>query len=152
MKRNPWPYAIIAYFIVFISGVVTWVTFAIRNDDQLVRPDYYEHEIRYQKQIDRVHRTAPIKAEILAVYDYPARKVAITLPAQTNRDTAKGEIHFYRPSDSRLDRRFDLAIDSQFTQIFDVTEFKQGLWKVFVTWSDRGGDYYFEKILVLSEN
>ena len=152
MKRNPWPYAIIAYFVVFISGVVTWVTFAIRNDDQLVRPDYYEHEIRYQKQIDRVHRTARVKSEIQTAYDHSSQKFSITLPVQTDRANAKGEIHFYRPSDSKLDRRFDLAIDPELTQALDVTGLKPGLWKVFVTWNDRGEDYFFEKALVLSEN
>jgi hypothetical protein len=78
VKRNLWPYAIISYFIIFITGIVTWVSFAMRHEDQLVRPDYYEHEMKYQGQIDRVARTDRSTAAI--TYDRASQSLHLQLP------------------------------------------------------------------------
>lgn len=145
MKRNPWPYAIIAYFAVFISGVVVWVSFAMRHEDQLVRPDYYEHEIQYQTQIDRATRTAAIRSEVEINYRHTNQTVVIALPAGAKFAKAQGKIHLYRPSDSKLDREFALALDDRHSQTVDVSTLADGFWKVRLNWSAADGEYYAEQ-------
>jgi len=140
MKRNLWPYAIITYFIVFITGIVTWVSFAMRHDDQLVRPDYYEHEMKYQDQIDRVARTDRSTAAI--TYDRASQSLHLQLP-NTN---VTGTVHLYRPSNARLDQRFPI------TNHIDVSSLEGGLWKVRLNWTDLGREYYLEKPIVLYPN
>src|SRR6476646_9736469 len=98
MKNNPWPYAIAAYFLVFITGMVAWVSFAMGHNDQLVRPDYYEHEIKYQDHIDSVARTAAVKPNIDVNYDLGKQTIAIHLPVHS----LEGRIQLYRPSDLKL--------------------------------------------------
>ncbi|MGZ8939585.1 MAG: FixH family protein, partial [Limisphaerales bacterium] len=88
MKRNYWPHAIIAYFVIFITGVATWVTFAMRHNDQLVRTDYYEHEIKYQNQIDRLARTAAGVAVIQ--YDRNIQAILVGLPTNINPQAVTG--------------------------------------------------------------
>ena len=51
--RNPWPYAIIAWFVIFITAMTVWAVVATRNSMDLVRKDYYEEELRHQQQIER---------------------------------------------------------------------------------------------------
>ena len=58
--RNPWPIAIVSYFIIFIAFIAWFITFAMRQKMDLVRDDYYDQEIRFQQQIDRVQRTQSI--------------------------------------------------------------------------------------------
>src|SRR5688572_10145882 len=118
MKRNYWPYAIIGYFVIFITGVVTWVSFAMRHDDQLVRPDYYEHEIKYQNQIDRLARTTPGQASV--TYEPRTQTVSVQLPSHLKPHEVQGSIHLYRPSDARLDQKFPLALTEAGTQKLDV--------------------------------
>src|SRR5947207_839195 len=60
-RRNPWPIAIIAYFAVFISFIVTFIVWASHQRVDLVRADYYEAEIKFQQQIDRVERSRPVE-------------------------------------------------------------------------------------------
>ena len=36
-QRNPWPFAIVLFFVVFISSMAAWITVAVRNDMDLVR-------------------------------------------------------------------------------------------------------------------
>ena len=37
IRTNPWPYAIIGWFLLFGSGMAAWVVVAVRNDPELVR-------------------------------------------------------------------------------------------------------------------
>ena len=149
MKKNIWPYAIIAYFVVFITGIVVWVSFAARHDDQLVRPDYYEHEIKYQTQIDRVARTRALNSESVIIYNFGEKSIGITLPSAMHSRNLEGTIYLYRPSDARLDKRIPLSPSVDGTQQIDVRNLKEGLWKLRLDWKTGDAEYYVEKSLVL---
>jgi hypothetical protein len=149
MKKNIWPYAIIAYFVVFITGVVTWVSFAVRHDDQLVRPDYYEHEIKYQTQIDRLARTRALSSESVIAYNFAENKIRITLPDEMRGQNLDGTIHLYRPSDARLDKKIPVVTSIDGAQEINVAELQGGLWKVRLEWKAGDDEYYAEKSLVL---
>lgn len=144
MKRNPWPYAIIGYFVVFITAMASWITFAVRNDMELVRKDYYEHEIKFQQQIDRLERTAAVKANVAASYDAAAQSLSIKLPRN-----ARGELHLYRPSESKLDRRVKLELDDSGAQTLNVAELRAGLWRMRFSWEAGGKEFYFEQPLII---
>jgi hypothetical protein len=142
MKRNPWPYAIVAYFVIFIAAVTTWITFAVRNDQQLVRSDYYEQELKFQTDIDSQTRAANVNISL----DYDAAKqiVTISLPgAATN-----GSIYFYRPSNAKLDREFTLALKNG-AQPIDVAQFQSGLWKIRLRWTVNSAEFRYQQSLVL---
>src|SRR5689334_23052461 len=59
MKKriNFWPFAIIGWFIIFATFIAIFGVFAARQKVDLVRTDYYDAEIRFQKQIERQERT-----------------------------------------------------------------------------------------------
>ncbi|MGV3772655.1 MAG: FixH family protein [Verrucomicrobiales bacterium] len=151
LKLNPWPCVIIGYFVVFITGVVTWVSFAMRNEDQLVRKDYYDHEIKYQNQIDREARTATVKKDVQIIYDYTNQTLKVTLPIANNNNSRaeKASLHFYRPSDSKLDKTVLLNLDRLGSQLLSVADLQNGFWKARVSWMANGAEYYFEKPLML---
>ncbi len=143
MKRNPWPYAIVAYFIVFIAGIVVWVSFALRNDQQLVRKDYYEQELKFQTDIDGQSRAANVTVSVN--YDSIKQTVTVALPAPA----ATGSIYFYRPSNAKLDREITLALNNG-SQLIDVGAFESGLWKIRVTWTAEGAEFRHNTTIVLA--
>jgi len=149
--KNIWPCAIIAYFVVFITGIITWVSFAMRHDDQLVRPDYYEHEMKYQSHIDRVTRTSALKSEAAVAYNPVEKSIRIALPAAMFRQKLQGTIHLYRPSDARLDQKLLLAPAIDGTQQINASHLQGGLWKLRLNWNTEDGEYYFEKSVVLPD-
>ena len=120
---SPWPYAIVGYFILFVTGVAVFITWAVTQDMDLVRKDYYDHEILFQQQIDRQRRTAELGAQ--------------------------GMIHFYRPSDAKLDHHLRLAPGTNGTQQIDATNRRAGLWKIAVQWTVDGKEYFLERALVI---
>ena len=149
MKKNIWPYAIIGYFIVFITGIITWVSFAVRHDDQLVRSDYYEHEIKYQTQIDRLARTRALNSESIIAYDFAEKNIRITLPGEMRGRSVEGTIYLYRPSNARLDKKISLAPSADGVQQISIVGLQGGLWKVRLDWKNGDAEYYVETPLVL---
>jgi hypothetical protein len=149
VRRNPWPYAIIGWFVLFISGMAAWTVVAVRHDPDLVRPDYYDEEIRFQKQIERVNRTAPVKGEVSVVHDASQHAVAIRLPLAHATPTVAGRVKFYRPSNARLDFERPLVLESGAMQRVSTDGLEAGLWKVQVRWTFDGAEYYYDQALVL---
>lgn len=146
---NPWPYGIGGFLLCFLLCVISVAILASRQRTDLVRADYYEEELRFQKQIDRVNRTRPIKSEISVRVIKASRKIALELPAEfTDHDTT-GTIQFYRPSDARLDRQVPLAVDGNGRQSLDATELQPGLWRLRVSWKTGGSEYFHDSSLVI---
>jgi nitrogen fixation protein FixH len=148
IKRNPWPIAITAYFIVFFSGLVIFIVFATRQHVDLVRADYYEQEIRFQQQWERLNRTGQMSDPAAVAYDPNGEMITIHVP-QARLGPVSGQIHFYRPSDARLDRQIPFAPGVDGTQRVDARLLRSGLWKVRVQWMANGQEYYLDHAVVI---
>ncbi|MGP8201532.1 MAG: FixH family protein [Limisphaerales bacterium] len=146
--KNPWPVGLVVFFIVFASYIVGFVIFASRQKMDLVRADYYDQEIRFQKQIDRVQRSAPILADADINYDRAGDVVTVRLPSVKD-ELIGGTVSFYRPSDAALDNSVELGLDPAGQQSMSVRSLCAGLWKVRVQWKMSGQEYYFEKPIVI---
>lgn len=149
IRSNPWPYAIIGWMLLFGTGMAAWVVVAVRNDPELVRSDYYEQEIAYQKQIDRLSRTAAVRSELSVAYDLAKANVALRIPTAHLGDKLTGTIHFYRPSNAKLDFHLQLTVDAAGVQNVPTTKLQGGLWKVRVSWTSSGQEYFHDQSLVL---
>lgn len=149
IRTNPWPYAIIGWMLLFGTGMAAWVVVAVRNDPELVRADYYEQEIAYQQQIDRLSRTAAVRSEVSVAYDLAKAQVALRIPTAHLADKPTGTIHFYRPSNAKLDFKLPLTVDATGLQNVATTTLQAGLWKVRVSWTSGGYEYFHDQSLVL---
>lgn len=150
VSRNPWPFAIMAFFAVLISCIVAFIIFAGCNRMELVHPNYYEDEMRFQQQMDRVKRTRALPAGVAAAYDAKAQTITISLPPEHARLAASGRIELYRPSDSKLDRHLPLAINTEGAQRVDANTMRSGLWKVRVQWKAGGDEFFFDQSVFIS--
>ncbi|MHB8521468.1 MAG: FixH family protein [Limisphaerales bacterium] len=146
---NPWPIAIVAYFVVFIGFLAAFIVFAARQSMDLVRADYYDEEIRFQDQLDRLNRTQPVDHQVTVAYKPGQPAVTVELPAAHVRRQVSGLIHFYRPSNARLDQNFRLAVGADGVQKLDVTKLRAGLWKVRVQWTVDGQEYCCDRPIVI---
>jgi hypothetical protein len=149
IRTNPWPYAIIGWFLLFGSGMAAWVVVAVRNDPELVRADYYEQEIAYQKQIDRLNRTAAVRGEVSVFYESAQQQIALRLPAAHLGNKSIGTVRFYRPSNAKLDFELPLALDATGAQRIPTDKLQGGLWKVRVQWTSGGQEFFHDQSVVL---
>jgi nitrogen fixation protein FixH len=147
-KCSLWPRAIAAYFAVAITGIVIFITWAVRQNIDLVRPDYYEQEILFQKQIDALNRTRPFASELKVGYDSKRRVLLLRLPAAHVTPQFIGTAHLYRPSDAKLDQRIGLKPDRDGQQTINAAALTPGLWKVRLDWSAGGESFAFEQTII----
>jgi hypothetical protein len=146
--QNPWPVGLVLFFIVFTAYIIGFVIFASRQKMDLVREDYYDQEIRFQQQIDRVQRSTPVLADAAIDYDRAGDLVTVSLPAVSQNDIS-GTVSFYRPSDAGLDTNVKLGLDQAGRQSLNVRSLRAGLWKVRIQWKASGQEYFFEKPIVI---
>lgn len=147
--RSPWPYALVAFFAVFISFIFWFISVAVRQRTDLVRPDYYDQEIRYQQQIDRLRRTAQPGLAVRVALAADGRGLAVALPAAHAADFGGGTVSFYRPSDARQDRQVALRPGPDGTQSVPVDGLRGGLWRVQLAWKSGGAEFYHEQSVML---
>ncbi|MCH7400672.1 FixH family protein [Belliella kenyensis] len=132
---------VIAVFVMFMAGLVT---ICVKQDDiHLVTQNYYEEEIKYQDQIDKIVNANSLDYEVLT-YNTQVKKVIMNLPLGS-----KGTLHLFRPSDARLDKKIDFQMLNKDENTIDVSSLKSGYWKVKLTWEENGVAYYEEKKITI---
>jgi hypothetical protein len=135
-----WGKGIVITLIVFISLMVGLVTICVKQDDiHLVTQNYYEEEIKYQDQIEKMINANSLDYKVL-IYDNQLKKVDLHLPVGS-----KGTMHLFRPSDARLDQKIDFDVTNTNANAFDLKSLKPGYWKLKLTWSENGVDYFHEE-------
>ena|SRR5260221_8976605 len=139
MKTSPrvnlWPISIISFFSVAIAGCITFVTFCGRHPADLISPNYYEDEVKYQGQIDRLQRTQDRAPSASVNYDKATRSITVSMPAEMAASNPSGQIQLYRPSALNQDQMMKLELDAQGRQTIDAAKLLPGLWKIRVSWT-----------------
>src|SRR5579859_6219366 len=111
-RFNLWPVSIIVFFSLAIVGCATFITFCSRHPADLISPNYYEDEVKYQGQIDRLQHTQD-RAQLASIaYDPDGRQITISLPVDSAQAPLAGQIQLYRPSAVNLDRQLKLEVNS----------------------------------------
>jgi nitrogen fixation protein FixH len=148
-RWNPWPVSIITFFSIAILGCGTFIAFCSRHPADLITPNYYEEEVRYQGQIDRLTHTQQQASLAAASYDCTTKQITISLPEEQSHGNCSGRIQLYRPSAANLDRQVKLNLDSRGRQSIDGSSLVPGLWKVRVTWTVDDHDYYIDQKIII---
>lgn len=146
---NPWPYSIIGFFVLVVIAVVVWVVFCIGHSTDLVSADYYEQEVEYQDQIDRLKRTESLGAKASISYEAGADAIRIRLPLAHAASNSDGMIHLYRPSEAGLDQKLPLVVGESGEQLIGTATLRPGLWRVRVSWINEGQEYFMNEELTL---
>ena len=149
-RWNPWPVSIIAFFTLAILGCGTFVAFCNRHPADLVAADYYEQELRYQGQIDRIRHAQQNARSASVTYDAAGRCIRICLRPGQSSAHAAGQIQLYRPSAASLDRELKLAPGADGVQTIDASALAPGLWQVRVSWRVEQQDYFMDQKVVIT--
>ncbi len=139
-----WGKAIVLTFILFAGFIGVMIYRMCRQSVDLVRDDYYQTEIVYQQQIDRIANARQNKP-ISMTFQADSQQFTIVLPMALR----KGELHFYRPANRELDFNVPIPIAHTSRQVVSTAKLARGYWRVQFTWSDGEHDYYNEDDLFL---
>lgn len=139
-----WGKGIVVVFVIFFSGLAFMVYKSMTKDVDLVAQNYYEKEIKYQDQINKIKNTSRLEEKVK--FENTGSSLIVTFPQKTGLN---GEISFYRPSDAKLDFRLSVDPDKDYKQVIDTRILLRGLWRVQISWNAGGENYYNEEKIML---
>ncbi|TND08284.1 MAG: FixH family protein [Bacteroidetes bacterium] len=141
-----WGWKIVFAYVGFIALILTMVfkTMGMRID--LVRPDYYAEELRYQEKIDQSKNNALLSAPLSVTCN--GQHIVLAFPEEMKNTPLEGSVLFYRPSDSRLDFRVNLEPGADGSQRINPPA-QKGLYVVQVEWKAKGQTFYSESTLMI---
>ena len=145
-----WPYAIVVCMILFMSYIAMFVYIAMNQDVDLVSKDYYEQEIKFQDQIEKVRRTQAL-GDVMLNYSADNNSVLLQMPATYKDKILSGTITLFRPSNDKLDKQLPLQLGRDQSQLVDTKDLESGIWKVRVNFSDGEETYYTEKTIQIQK-
>lgn len=151
-RIEPWPVAIVGFFVVAILGAVAFVTFCTMHPSELVAADYYDQEMRYQEQMERLERTRTQTSGASVSFESAANQIRIQVPPEQVSSGVKGWIHLYRPSAAGMDRRVELSVDAKGQQVIDAADLVAGRWEVRVAWEAEGEEFFYSQDVDLRRN
>ena len=138
-----WGTGIVIAFAIFMAVTVSTAVYMMNQDVNLVADDYYDQEIKYQQQIDRIKRTNKLDEKNIITFN--GSVINVTIPESLINKDLTGEVYFYRPSDQTSDIKIPLYTDTLGFQVIPVTSLEKGLWSVKVNWLTGENEYFAEK-------
>jgi len=142
--RINWGVKIIIVYSVFVLFMLGMVYMCTRQHFDLVSSDYYAQELQYQQVIDGAKNTSQLEEPI--VIKQSSNSIDIALPA-SQKSIENGKAFFYRPSDASKD--FTEAFTSNNFRV-DKSKMIPGVYKVKITWTESGKDFFEEQSLYIS--
>ncbi|MBL7925223.1 MAG: FixH family protein [Bacteroidia bacterium] len=143
-----WGYRIILLYTGFIGGLLYLIYRCTQENIDLVAPNYYEQEIKYQEKIDQMNNSHQSGYRLQVLYNEREKVIEVSYPSGLESKTVKGEITLFRPDNSKLDLSLPVQpVNGK--QRIPAAKLNKGYWRVQSNWSV--GDiplYQEEKIFI----
>jgi hypothetical protein len=125
----------------FVVLIIILVTGSMRQSFDLVTPDYYNQEIKYQEVINADKNLVALSERVKLNVD--VSQIAILFPLDFSGKAISGTVQFYSPVNSTWDKKLDLAVtDNKMTVMRNVL--KNTTYTVKLSWKADGKYYYQE--------
>jgi len=143
-----WGNRLFITFIIFGTGIFYLVYRSMHTDFDLVEKEYYKSELRYQDVIDGSNRANALSGPVML--QETGTGVLVQLPAEMKDQVITGTILFYCDYNARLDRKFELHINTGGLQVIEKKQIPPGSYTAKIDWNANGKNYHTEKIITIS--
>lgn len=145
MKFN-WGYKILLVYLVFVAGILYLVLQSSRQTVDLVTPDYYAQELKYQEKIDQRKRAEALSGPIR--YQLAGQQLQVSFPRECSGKSIGGELLLYYPANSSKDVHAPINTSNN-TMTINLPKDSHGMHILQVSWTMEGVSYYFEENLFI---
>jgi len=143
MNWRKWIVVSFVAFALFIGGLVT---VCVTQDISLVSKQYYQDELIYQDQLDRVKNTNALTVKpTIEVVDHGILQVSFDSFTQVEQ----GELILFSPAKAKQDRHINLKGTNGTVQQFDVRNIEKGMYRARMKWAMDGKEYYLEQVIFI---
>ena len=140
-----WGIKIACLYTGFAVLIATMVILTMRENIDLVTPDYYEHELNYQSRIDAIDRTAALNEPLN--WELKENRLYLHVPKELEGKEVSGTICFFRPSDSRLDEDMSIPATRNGSTSISLRLLQKGMYKMQISWQADTVAYYSEGVI-----
>ncbi|MFK7949855.1 MAG: FixH family protein [Saprospiraceae bacterium] len=142
-----WEWIIAILYGSFVTMMVTLVVLSSQQDIPLVTEDYYEKDLQYETQMQRIANSKELNEDVSVKYDAKTQQIKVQFPKEMSG--IEGEILCFRPSQEGID--FTLSLDDleENATTFGTSEMLNGRWKIKITWEGDGEIYYKESTIYI---
>lgn len=137
-----WGYKILIVYLGFVAGILFMVYKASQEKFDLVTPNYYEAELKFQNVIDNKQRVAELSAPPKITHS--VNTVNVQLPVEFMDKEVKGELYLYRASDASKDVRKNFTTAKSFVQVPLAADLS-GAYELKLSWQADGKTFYHEQ-------
>jgi nitrogen fixation protein FixH len=136
-----WGYKILTIYIIFVAGILFLVFKSSFQNQDLVVPDYYEQELKFQQRIDETERANALSTEVK--YMIREKDIIISLPPEMKGISVSAHVWLYCTADKRKDIQQNLVTqDGEIKLAFPPAN--KGLHELKVNWVANEKSYYYE--------
>lgn len=144
-----WGTGIALTYVVFVIAIMGFVISSSRKQIDLVSPDYYDKEITFQGQIEKMSATKNLVSSLK--WKLLGDSIFLDFPEEIKGEIA-GEVRFFCPANARNDRTTKILIESGNQQIVNVGQFNPGRFQMQIDWESMGTHYYEEHSISIPAN
>jgi hypothetical protein len=137
-----WGWKIVILYCSFVAMMLFLVVLSVRENIDLVVDNYYEQDLKYETQIQKMKNAKQLQQDITLQYAVSDKQVVLHYPKL--EETLQGNITLFRPSDRKLDFQVPINVDSANSQVISAADMKTGLWRVKIEWAQGKTPYYTE--------
>lgn len=134
-----WGTGIFVFMTAFVLLMTSFMIRAASNQEELVAENYYEQELAYQQQIDKLNRSAALSEDLTLTSNDAG--LSLQFPSWTSGKAVTGTVQLQRPSDQRADDKLDLLLDGKGHMVIPTADRLKGAYNVLVEWSVDGVSY-----------
>lgn len=144
MKFN-WGHGISLFLLIFVITTVSVVVLILTDDTynhELVSESYYEDELNYQVEIDKVNNASKLETQV--IYRVSKKGVTITFPKDFDYNKVSGVINMNRPSKKILDFTMPLKLNENYQILIPAEKAIQGKWLLKIDWNVGEQEFMFK--------
>lgn len=142
-----WGNKLLVTFVVFGAGMIFLVYRAVKTNYELVEKDYYKNELGYQQVIDGANRVNALSTSVKI--ESVAEGIHLQLPEEMKNKNITGSILFYCAYDEQKDKKAELELSADASQVFSKELLQPGTYTVKLNWVADEKAYYAENSLTV---
>ena len=136
---------IVVSFVLFAAFIGTLVVVCLREDISLVSKDYYQEELVYEDQIQRLNNVAALKEKpVISVVDH-----MVQVEFSQFNTIEHAELEIFCPSNASMDRKFLVKSSDQPVQFFQLDPLQKGMHRAKLQWEMNGKEFYLEEVIYI---
>ena len=143
-----WGTGIFLFYTIFAGALFFVVYQSTKYDNSLVVDNYYDYDLAYQQQYDRLQNAANLEVPLKIQWASSEQELTLQFPPQIEAEIS-GELAFYRPDNKSLDWSLPIATDEANQMKVNLSKLPRGRWKTKVIWEAAAVPYFGERTIDL---